>query len=354
MRETEVLLLDTWAPGTDIRGFRAVLLRSAPVDPSGLPPNAIVLPDNLRHLDHEDVVRISTQNRSLSVLYRRKAVMNSLLVTDRCNHLCIMCSQPPKTADDSYIIDELLAAIPLFAPDTAEIMFTGGEPTIAGPRFFELVRAMRNYLPRTSLHILSNGRSFKDETFAQRLADVHHPDLMMGIPLYAPTSELHEYIVQSHGAFDETVRGILNLKRAGVRVELRVVIQRSNFEQLPALAEFIARNLVFLDHVALMGIEPIGYAKANLDTVWIDPVDYQVQLKRSVRTLSKARMKVSIYNHQLCTLERDLWSYATQSISDWKNEYLDACGACAVRHRCGGFFSSGVPVHSRNIAALAE
>jgi His-Xaa-Ser system radical SAM maturase HxsC len=160
--------------------------------------------------------------------------------------------------------------------------------------------------------------------------------------------------VQSHGAFDETLRGILNLKRAGVRVELRVVIQRSNFEQLPALAEFIARNLLFLDHVALMGIEPIGYAKANLGSVWIDPVDYQVQLKRAVRTLATARMQVSIYNHQLCTLERDLWSYAAQSISDWKNEYLDECGACAVKHKCGGFFSSGVPVHSRSIAALAS
>jgi len=352
MRASEVLLLDTWRPGTDVDGFRGVLLRTPPVEAAGLPPNAIVLPPNLNHLGDGDVVRISAEERALAVLYRRKASMNALLVTDRCNHLCLMCSQPPKTADDGYLVDEILAAIPLFAADTPEIMFTGGEPTIAGARFFELVKAMRNYLPYTGLHILSNGRRFGDASFAQQLAAVRHPDLMMGIPLYAPTSELHEYIVQAHGAFDETIRGILNLKRAGVRVELRVVIQRANFQQLPALAEFITRNLVFLDHVALMGLEPIGYAKANLDAVWIDPVDYASQLKQAVRTLENAGMHTSIYNSQLCTLDRELWPRARKSISDWKNEYIDQCASCSVRHECGGFFSSGVPVHSRGIHAI--
>ena len=36
----------------------------------------------------------------------------------------------------------------------------------------------------------------------------------------------HDYVVQADGAFDETVRGILNLKRQGVLMEVRVVVHK--------------------------------------------------------------------------------------------------------------------------------
>jgi His-Xaa-Ser system radical SAM maturase HxsC len=353
MRSSELLLLDTWTPGVDVSGFRGLLLRHLPSATEGMPRNAIVLPPSLAYLGEGDVVRLSAGDHSLSVLYRSRSAFNALLVTERCNHMCLMCSQPPKTANDGYLADELLAAIPLFAAESREVCLTGGEPTLLGPRFMELVRSMRNYLPRTSLHVLSNGRSFADARLAQELAAIRHPDLMMGIPLYGATSELHEYIVQSPRAFDETIRGILNLKRAGVRVEVRVVIQQANYKHLPELAEFIVRNLLFVDQVALMGLEPIGYAKANLPTIWIDPADYQPQLASAIRTLAASRVPTSIYNHQLCTLDRSIWTYARRSISDWKNEYLEECEACAVKHQCGGFFSSGIPIHSSHIRAIA-
>jgi hypothetical protein len=92
----------------------------------------------------------------------------------------------------------------------------------------------------------------------------------------------------------------------------------------------------------------------NASTLWIDPVEYQQQLLAAVTTLAAARMNVSVFNHQLCVLDRRLWRYAVRSISDWKNEYLPACGACSVRHECAGFFSSGVSgLHSAHIAPVS-
>jgi His-Xaa-Ser system radical SAM maturase HxsC len=260
-----------------------------------------------------------------------------------------MCSQPPKEADDSYIVDELLAAIPLFDPGTREIGLTGGEPTLLGERLLELLRCFRNYLPTTAIHVLSNGRRFTDDAYVTRIAALKVRDLMFGIPLYADVSDIHDYVVQSRGAFDETIRGMLNLKRAGVQVELRFVIHRDTYARLPQFAEFVTRNLRFVDHVALMGLEPIGFAKANAKTLWIDPVEYQVELQHAVHTLAAARLRTSIYNHQLCITAQDLWPYAQRSISDWKNEYLPDCDGCTVKHKCGGFFSSGRAMHSSHI-----
>src|SRR5678816_2696137 len=118
---------------------------------------------------------------------------------------------------------------------------------------------------------------------------------MIGIPLYADLPEHHDYVVQARGAFDETIRGILNLKRHGVRVELRFVIHADTYAGLPAFARFVARNLLFVDHVALMGLELMGFARTNLDALWIDSLDYQHQLRDAVEILDRAGLSVSIY-----------------------------------------------------------
>jgi His-Xaa-Ser system radical SAM maturase HxsC len=155
------------------------------------------------------------------------------------------------------------------------LAFTGGEPTIYGDRLINLLRLCRNLLPEADVHVLSNGRRFADFGFALAWAGVRNPRLMVGIPIYGAEPTLHDYVVQAEGAFDETVRGIVNLGEAGARTEIRVVIHKQTALALPEIAEFIARNLPFVDQVALMGLEMIGFARANMEDVWIDPVDYR-------------------------------------------------------------------------------
>ena len=231
----------------------------------------MVLPDEFDYLADGDVLRLWPKSNAVRVLYRRNSFHNHFLLTERCNHYCLMCSQPPKNIDDSWIVDDVLAAIPLIDPSTQEIGFTGGEPTLLGDDFFRILRAMKSYLPHTAVHILSNGRLFAAPEFAKRYADIRHFDMMIGIPIYSDVSTIHDYVVQSDGAFDETIRGILNLKRYGQKVEIRVVVHRQTYARLPQLAEFLARNLTFVDHIALMGLEITGFTRANLDSLWIDP-----------------------------------------------------------------------------------
>ncbi len=322
---------------------------------SSLPSDAktMILPDEFNYLADGDVLRLWTKNNHVRVLYRHKSFHNHFLLTERCNHYCLMCSQPPKNIDDSWIVDDVLAAIPLIDPTAREIGFTGGEPTLLEDDFFRILRAMKSYLPHTAVHILSNGRAFAAPEFAKRYADVRHFDMMVGIPIYSDVSTIHDYVVQSDGAFDETIRGILNLKRYGQKVEIRVVVHRQTYARLPQLAEFLARNLTFVDHIALMGLEITGFTRANLDELWIDPVDYQEELYRAVSLLAEARMNVSIYNHQLCTLDNRLWRFARKSISDWKNEYMPECEGCLKKGDCGGFFASAKNRHSDHIQSFS-
>lgn len=338
--------------GTMPPGFAWYLLTDGEASDVPNDAPAIFLPPSYEYLRSGDVVRIAPARGAFSVLYRREARHNSFLLTERCNHYCLMCSQPPRNVNDNWIVDTLLEAIPLIDPDTVEIGFTGGEPTLLGERFLQLVRQCKSYLPNTALHILSNGRAFVNPQFAEQLAQIDHHDLMVGIPIYSDLSEVHDYVVQADGAFDETLRGILNLKRFNQRVEIRVVIHKQTYQRLPDLARFIARNLTFVDQVVLMGLEMTGFTKANLNDLWIDPLAYQPQLLDATRILADNRVKVSIYNHQLCITDRALWSYAKRSISDWKNEYMPECEGCSVRAECGGFFSSAKLRYSDHIKAI--
>lgn len=320
----------------------------------GQRPGAVGLPEQLGYLSAGDIVRVSPRAGELRVMYRRSSGHNSMLLTERCNSRCIMCSQPPRPDDDSFLVDAWLQAVPLMDQSTRELGISGGEPTLLGDRFVELLAACNRHLPATALHVLSNGRLFNYLSLARAVADVGCRDLMVGIPLYSDVASLHDFVVQAKGAFDQTVRGIINLKRCGVAVELRVVVQQHTVPRLEALATFIARNLPVVDQVSLMGLEAVGFAKANWDSIWVDPVDAAPSLGAAVSILDRAGIHVSLFNFQLCVLPAPLRPFARCSISDWKQEYRPECAGCVAQSACGGFFFSTTQRPSRGIRPLSE
>lgn len=348
-----------------LRGQKALLMHKIPTDvpsgflhyfafapkPAGSDRNWTVLSADFDYLDDGDIVSLAGDH--LRSLYRANSDHNSILLTEQCNNYCLMCSQPPKRVDDRWLLEEAFDLIRLIPRDTHNLGITGGEPTLFGEDFISLVKHIKSWLPATSLHILSNGRRFADAAFAAAYSAVNHPDAMLGIPVYSEDPSLHDYVVQAVGAFDETVRGILNLKRFRQKVEVRVVLHKLTAPTLPKLAEYIARNLLFVDHVALMGLEMMGFTRANLDALWIDPIDYRNELRQAVRILAAHKIPVSVYNHPLCLVDPEIYPFYVKSISDWKNEYASECTACTRKSECGGFFSSGIRYgYSKSIKPL--
>ena len=167
-----------------------------------------LIPQELNHLEDGDIISINPKTFFTRVLFRSKSKQNSILLTERCNHYCLMCSQPPKEIDDSWILSETKELIKILPNNLSEIGFTGGEPTLYGDDFIDLMRLTKSYLPNTSIHILTNGRAFKDIDFTRKYAEIQHTDMVLGIPIYSDDPVRHDYVVQSPGAFSETLKGI--------------------------------------------------------------------------------------------------------------------------------------------------
>jgi MoaA/NifB/PqqE/SkfB family radical SAM enzyme len=103
--------------------------------------------------------------------------------------------------------------IDLVDPATREIGITGGEPTLFGKEFIRFIGYCKERLPCTALHVLTNGRMFYYQRLAEELGEINHHDIMLGIPLYSDVDSEHDFVVQAHGAFVETVLGLHHLAR---------------------------------------------------------------------------------------------------------------------------------------------
>lgn len=281
-----------------------------------------------------------TRHGALRVLLSRRANHNTLLVTERCDNLCLFCSQPPKNENDDWLLVQSALAIAAFQ-DPGLIGISGGEPLLYRQRFVKFIDSVSELSPATSLHVLTNGRAFGDKDYAYEVAKrCAGGRIHFGIPLYSVDSEIHDNLVGAQGAFHDTVKGLINAGNLGVPVELRIIPTHNNFSELSSVVEFACRVFSSVSQISIMNLEPTGWAKINWDTLYVSPEKYSNELRECIVNGDKGGIPVVLYNYPLCHLDEDLRSRAVKSISDWKNYYPEECKGCLLKKQCGGFFSS--------------
>jgi His-Xaa-Ser repeat-associated downstream radical SAM protein len=277
---------------------------------------------------------------------------NTLFVTSQCNNKCLMCAQPPKQKDDiEFYFQKNLTLIQSAPAGLQDIGITGGEPTLLGDKLFELINHICQALPQTMIHILTNGRYFADKYYTKAFADAETCNLLLGVPLHSDYPHDHDLISQACGSYNETMKGLYNMARYGLDIELRIVINKINYKRLPAIATFIYRNLPFIKHISFMGLEDTGYSIKNHSIIWIDPAEYQKELEEAVIGLADWGMDVSIFNLPHCLLKKTIHGFARKSISDWKVKYIECCDSCTMKNECCGLFSTSRK-QSENLATL--
>lgn len=330
------------------KGFAATLTTAKNIKEVGSP---ICVIENVADINEGDVVVINKFGE-IAFVYEITSRHNAIMATERCNHRCIMCPQPPILQEKDKTPFNL-HLITLFDKGTREIGITGGEPTLIGDNLYLLIKQIQKHLPKTAISILSNGVKFADKEYAMKLAKCFHHDLQIDIPLFSDIAEEHNRIVGAK-TFYKTIQGLYNLALFHQRIGLRIVVHKQTYKRLPQFADFIYHNFPFVSQVAFMQMETIGLAKENIAELWIDPYDYNEQLREAVLLLADRGMKPYIYNAQLCILPEDIRCYAQQSISDWKDIYLPECEGCVLRGQCAGFFASNKEMHSQYIKKIEE
>jgi His-Xaa-Ser system radical SAM maturase HxsC len=284
-----------------------------------------------------DVV-VPREGNELVVLHREVDLHHSLLLTNRCNSYCLMCSQPPTSNNDSWLVDEALEVICHIRSAPLSIGLTGGEPLLLGSRLRNVIEAIAQTHPTTNVEVLTNGRLLANAALGDSLLGETPPHVSWLVPLYGHADFFHDFVVQSPGAFEQTISGLLRLQEHRQAIQLRIVLIEPVLSYLPELCGFVGRNLPFVREVALMACEPIGFALANREACEVDLSDWHPTLEQACANLRRHAVPFLFMNTPLCALPVNLRPHAHRSISDWKNSYADECNGCSARAACSGLF----------------
>jgi Fe-coproporphyrin III synthase len=179
-------------------------------------------------VEPSDVLRYGSDSKKLpSHLLQFSADKKPVVVwncTRRCNLRCIHCYSHSAdvnysgelTTDEGYALLEDLASF-----GVPVVLFSGGEPLIR-PDVLDLVARARQLGMRA---VLSTNGTLIEQPVAQRLREIGLSYVGVSLDGLRATNDSFRGV---DGAFDHALAGIRNCAKAGVKVGLRLTINRRN------------------------------------------------------------------------------------------------------------------------------
>jgi MoaA/NifB/PqqE/SkfB family radical SAM enzyme len=179
-----------------------------------------------------------------------------------CNNRCLFCVQGEKrTKYSPKTYDDLAQILSESRKKYQAVVFTGGEPTLHQD-FIKLVDTAKT-LEYTSIQIQTNGRMFAYKSFLEEVIAAGATEFSPAV--HGHLADLHDYLTCSKGSFEQTIKGILNIKAMDKKVITNTVITRSNFRHLEQIAKLLVD--IGVDQYQLAFVHPVGSAEANFGSI---------------------------------------------------------------------------------------
>lgn len=294
------------------------------------------------------------ENGRLITCYDDSSIDNAFFLTGKCNSNCIMCPSPDisRQKGENANIDTLIEIAKHIPTDTEHITITGGEPFMIGDDIFRFIKYLRDKFTYTEFLFLTNGRIFAVESYLKRFIETVPHNSIVAIPIHGSCPKTHDAITQAKGSFKQTVKGIKTLLKAGIRIELRIVVSKLNESDLHDLAKFISNEFPKTEYVSIMAMEMTGSARVNQDKVWIKYTEAGKVAEDAAKVLLRAGIDVRLYNFPLCSVRKECWTLCKKSISPYKVRYGEVCESCKMRPSCGGIFAGTISMEKGELKAI--
>ena len=208
-----------------------------------------------------------------------------------CNNACRFCDQGDwRETRVEPSDDEVRALISQATEQASEgsgvVVFAGGEVTLRS-ELTDWVELAREQGARRVL-IQTNGRMLAYPRTAKRLvaagADV------FAVALHGHIAPLHDWLTQVPGSFDQALKGIENVRRAGANVLVNTVITRSNFRHLPEIVALLPR--INASGIRFIWLRPEGHAEALAPSLAASPDMVARYLQRALELARALRRRV--------------------------------------------------------------
>lgn len=199
-------------------------------------------------------------------LNKNELEMIWLPLTSVCNYKCIHCYEMANNTkkiekeisieDYKYFFDSISKNYSLKC-----VQLTGGEPLLRGKIFVEnLLKLLAKYNIET-IEIFSN-LSLMDNDYIEMFKKYN---VSVATSLYSQNSETNDFITQTKGSLENTIKKLKNLKENNIKFRVGIIIMEQNKDEKDSLRTWI-NNLFELNDLKKFDIiRPIGRGENNIN-----------------------------------------------------------------------------------------
>jgi MoaA/NifB/PqqE/SkfB family radical SAM enzyme len=177
-------------------------------------------------------------------------------LTNACNQKCIFCIAEKFDPNKPWIVNRHKIGISTTEAKQRilklqSVVFMGGEPTTRAD-LVELISFAKRQGKRVGIN--SNGVLFSNEEFCKKVVNAGLDYAM--ISLHSHKKQHSDKITRVKGNYEKTIKGIENLIKLGVEVEIVHVIYSENYRELIDFLKFLKKRFREIKRVSLVFIRP--------------------------------------------------------------------------------------------------
>lgn len=296
-----------------------------------------------------------------------------LALTYRCNNDCVHCYNDRTRIGSELTTGQWFEVLDkLWQIGIPHIIFTGGEPTLR-PDLPDLIHHAEKNGQITGLN--TNARKLADQGFLNQLVQAGLDHVQITVESHDPG--IHDRMVHSEGAWDQTISGLRNVLASPLYVMTNTTLLRQNCRELLPTLKFLhelgvptigLNALIYSGKGSTMGdgldeleLEPLLLnARDFIDQsgqkmIWYSPTEYchfdPVLLDLGVKGCTAALYNMCVepdgsvipcqsyyqsIGNILHTPWENIWNHdLAVSLRERKN-VPDQCRTCALLSECGG------------------
>jgi MoaA/NifB/PqqE/SkfB family radical SAM enzyme len=241
------------------------------------------------------------------------------------------------------------------------IEITGDDPVEYEeiPQFINWLKNDMNFL---RVRLATHGRNLRDGNLVKRLKEAGLDELR--IPVYGSTGAIHDLVTQEQGSFNETIKGINNVKEVAPEMGIIVttLIMKQNYMDIGNILRLVSKDA----SLATIGLPCISDLKSS-ESFSISFKDMKPHLLKLTKDFLKIDCPFFILDIPYCvfgfymlniinnieppsvadnysppekfrTGRNDLPSYRIKA-------KLDICIRCSLRNICNGFYKNHIEMY---------
>ncbi len=262
-------------------------------------------------------------------------------IYDKCNLKCLFCSNEDFIESfknfggklPSY--DDLEKDFEKTIGKEDNITLTGGEPTLRKdlPRIIGFLNSKKTL----DILLLTNGRMFYYDSCCRKFSGFGK--LQVEVALNSHKEEIHDKLTCYKGSYRETVSGIQNLLKNGIKTNIRIVLNALNYKDFDDFARFIVHNFPDLNKVVIANMRLRGEAEKNKKLLFRSYSDMFPNIYSALDILLENKISIELLHFPFCLLKEKYWEFTL--LNPYKKVFSQ-CKKCKMVDSCPGFMNSYV------------